>query len=250
MDKTDFFTKRILELAKIAYQRDIVTFTDFLDLNQQNIVNRQKSQMPGVVLEFFGGYRHAERQMVAFHSDALAFAWEYPIQCLKIEPRSARFGENLTHRDYLGAILNLGIDRAVIGDILVQGQEAWLFCEEKIAGFLMENLFRVRHTEVQVSLVDQPENIPGPRLEEIRGTCSSVRLDSLISIAFHESRSSMVAFIEGGKVFVNGKLITSNGYEPKEGDIISVRGKGRFRFEEVSGQTKKGRTGVRLMLFV
>ena len=59
----------------------------------------------------------------------------------------------------------------------------------------------------------------------------------------------MVSFIEGGQVFVNGKLITSNGYEPKDGDIVSVRGKGRFRYEGILGQTKKGRYSIKLSLY-
>lgn len=87
--------------------------------------------------------------------------------------------------------------------------------------------------------VDDPDELPRPKLEAINGTCASVRLDSLISLAFKASRSSMVSYIEGGQVFVNGKLITSNGYEPKEGDIISVRGKGRFIFDGMSHQTKR-----------
>ena len=72
----------------------------------------------------------------------------------------------------------------------------------------------------------------------------------LIGLAFQTSRSSMVSFIESGLVFVNGKLITSNGYEPKEGDIISVRSKGRFIYDGVSRQTKKGRLGVRIRKYV
>ena len=84
----------------------------------------------------------------------------------------------------------------------------------------------------------------------ITGTCASVRLDSLISLAFKTSRSSIVHCIEEGLVFVNGKLITSNGYEPKEGDIISVRKKGRFIFDGVSRRTKKGRLGVRILLYI
>ena len=84
-------------------------------------------------------------------------------------------------------------------------------------------------------------NYPQPHLGKSSAEpVSSVRLDALIALAFKASRSSMVSFIEGGHVFVNGKLITSNGYEPKEGDIISVRGKGRFIFDGVSHQTKKG----------
>ena len=184
--------------------------------------------------------------MVAFHPDALLFPWEYPITCLKIEPLAAKFSESLTHRDFLGAVLNLGIERSVIGDILVQEHTAWIFCHNKISDYIIENLTRVRHTTMKISRVDNPEHFPTPQFETISGTCASVRLDSLIGLAFQSSRSSMVSFIESGQVFVNGKLITSNGYEPKDGDIISVRSKGRFRYEGVFGQTKKGRYSIKL----
>ena len=201
-------------------------------------------------MECFGGYEQAERQMVAFHPDALAFTWESPIDCLKIEPKAIKFSESLTHRDYLGALLNLGIERSVIGDIVVQEKAAWFFCQNKMTDFFLDNLCRVRHTNILITKVDDPDELPRPKLEAINGTCASVRLDSLISLAFKASRSSMVSYIEGGQVFVNGKLITSNGYEPKEGDIISVRGKGRFIFDGMSHQTKKGRCGVRILRYI
>ena len=205
MEKDEFLLKRIRELAKLSYQRDIVTFSDFLNLNEQNMVHSQKLQELGVIVEFYGGYENAERQMVAFHPDALMFQWEYPVDCIRITPKALKFSEELTHRDYLGAILNLGVDRSVVGDILV---------------------------------------------DEIQGTCSSVRLDTLIALAFGASRSSMVSYIEGGLVFVNGKLITSNGHEPKEGDIISVRGKGRFIYDGIARQTKKGRNSITIRKYI
>ena len=250
MEKNEFFLKRIRELANLSYQRDIVTFSDFLNLNEQNMVSSLKQQFPQVVMETFGGYDNAERQMVAFHPDALAFTWEYPIDCLKIEPKAIKFSENLSHRDYMGALLNLGVDRSVIGDIILQEKAAWFFCQSKMTEFFLENLCRVRHTNILITKVNDPEEFPHPNLESINGTCASVRLDSLIALAFKASRSSMVSYIESGQVFVNGKLITSNGYEPKEGDIVSVRGKGRFIFDGVSHQTKKGRCGVHILLYV
>ena len=250
MEKNEFFLKRIRELANLSYQRDIVTFSDFLNLNEQNMVSSLKQQFPQVVMETFGGYDNAERQMVAFHPDALAFTWEYPIDCLKIEPKAIKFSENLSHRDYMGALLNLGVDRSVIGDIIVQEKAAWFFCQSKMTEFFLENLCRVRRTNILITKVNDPEEFPHPNLESINGTCASVRLDSLIALAFKASRSSMVSYIESGQVFVNGKLITSNGYDPKEGDIVSVRGKGRFIFDGVSHQTKKGRCGVRILLYM
>ena len=188
--------------------------------------------------------------MAAFFPGGLGFSWDYPIDCLKIEPKALRFSEELGHRDYLGALLNLGVDRSVVGDILIKDKEAWFFCLHKMSDFFIENLIRVKHTTVLVSRVEQAEEIPEPEFEIINGTCASVRLDALIGLAFQTSRSSMVSFIESGLVFVNGKLITSNGYEPKEGDIISVRSKGRFIYDGVSRQTKKGRLGVRIRKYV
>lgn len=250
MDKDEFLLKRIRELANLSYQRDIVTFTDFLNLNEQNMLASIKLHQMGVEVKLFGGYEHAERQMAAFFPESLGFSWDYPIDCLKIEPKALRFSEELGHRDYLGALLNLGVDRSVVGDILIKDKEAWFFCLHKMSDFFIENFIRVKHTTVLVSRVEQAEEIPEPEFEMINGTCASVRLDALIGLAFQASRSSMVSFIESGLVFVNGKLITSNGYEPKEGDIISVRGKGRFIYDGVSRQTKKGRLGVRIRKYV
>ena len=250
MEKDEFFLKRIRELANLSCQRDIVTFSDFLNLNEQNIVSSLKHQFPQIVMETSGGYENAERQMVAFHPDALAFTWEYPIDCIRLEPKAVKFSEDLTHRDYLGAILNLGVDRSVVGDILIEDHVASFFCLRKMTDFFLENLCRVRRTTVVASKIEDPGDIPEPKLSPVTGTCASVRLDSLIALAFGTSRSSIVHCIEEGLVFVNGKLITSNGYEPKEGDIISVRKKGRFIYDGVSRQTKKGRLGVRILLYI
>lgn len=170
MEKEEFFLKRIRELANLSYQRDIVTFSDFLNLNEQNILNSQKFHAPGVKWESFGGYENAERQMVAFHPDALAFPWEYPIDCVKVEPKAVKFAESLTHRDYLGAILNLGVDRSVVGDIIVHEKAAWFFCLHKITDFFLENMCRVRHTTVLLSKVEDPGALPGPKLVSVSGT--------------------------------------------------------------------------------
>lgn len=250
MDKEELFVKRIRELANLAYQRDITTFTDFLNLNERNILNSQNFHKLGVTAEGFGGYENAERQMVAFHPDALAFTWDYPIDCIRLEQKAVKFSEDLTHRDYLGAILNLGVDRSVVGDILIEDHTASFFCLRQMTDFFLENLCRVRHTTVVASKIEDPGDLPRPELNPVSGTCASVRLDSLIALAFGTSRSSIVHCIEEGLVFVNGKLITSNGYEPKEGDIISVRKKGRFIYDGVSRQTKKGRLGVRILLYI
>ena len=242
--------KRLIELSRLSYQRGIVTFSDFLNLNELNILHTiPKAELcTGYVT--FGGYEYSERQMVAFLPDALCYNYEYPISILKISPLQKKFSEQLSHRDYLGAILNLGIERCKLGDILVEEDCAILFAHKSLEPFLIDELNRIRHTSVITTCEDIEEFHYMPKLKEIHGTVSSLRLDSLLALAFSSSRSKLVAFIEGGKVFVNGKLITSNGYQIKENDIISVRGLGRFRYRETLSQTKKGRYYVTIELYI
>ena len=242
--------KHFRDLARTAYQRGIVVFSDFLNLNELNIFQSLRGEFSYLETETFGGYELAERQIAVFRPEAPVFYADYPVKCLKITPLNAKFAEDLHHRDYLGAVLNLGIDRACLGDILVEEDAAYLFCLERMADFIRDNLIRIRHTSVYVEQVEAENFHYEPKYKEVSGTVASVRLDKLLALAFNASRSSLTGFIEGGKVFVNGKLVTSNGYEPKEGDLISVRGMGRFRFRETGGQSKKGREYVILWRYI
>lgn len=242
--------KRLIELSKLAYQRSIVTFSDFLNLNELNILHTIPKTERHTSYVTFGGYDYSERQMVAFLPDALCYEYEYPISILKISPLQKKFSDKLSHRDYLGAILNLGIERCKIGDILVKEESAILFIHQSLESFLMDELRRIKHTSVMTVVEDARDFHYKPSTKEIKGSVSSLRLDSLLALAFSSSRSKLVTFIEGGKVFVNGKLITSNGYQIKENDIISVRGLGRFRYLGTMSQTKKGRNYVTIELYI
>lgn len=242
--------KHLRDLARTAYQRGITTFSDFLNLNELNIFQGMRKELSYLETESFGGYELAERQIAVFRPEAPVFCADYPVACLRIYPPQAKFAEELNHRDYLGAVLNLGLDRSCLGDILVEEKEAYLFCLERMADFICENLTRIRHTQVLVERVEAEDFHYEPKYKEVTGTVASVRLDRLLALAFNASRSSLSGLIEGGKVFVNGKLITSNGYEPKEGDLVSVRGMGRFRYQGTGGQSKKGREYVILWRYI
>lgn len=251
MQKEEFMLqKRLIELSKTAYRRGIVTYSDFLNLNELNILHTTPKNEFDTKYETFGGYNDSERQMAAFLPDALYYTHFYPIQILKIEPLQKKFTENLTHRDYLGAVLNLGIERSKIGDILVMDEHAYLFVQESLADYICSDLTRIRHTSVKVSKEDPQGFTYLPKYKEITGTVASVRLDSLLSLAFGSSRSKLVSLIEGGKVFANGKLMTTNSYQVKEGDIISVRGVGRFRYNGIQSQSRKGRYFISLYKYI
>lgn len=246
--------KRFAELSRLAYQRDIITYSDFLNLNEQNILHTLPKDRLFTRIVSFGGYEMAERQMAAFIPDALYLRYGkkeltrseigYPFCALEIVPVNFKFAETLTHRDYLGAVLNLGIERSRTGDILPGEKGALLFVHNDIADFICNELSRIRHTSVRVTQVPLTDVSYTPKVEEIQGTVASVRLDSLLSLAFSQSRSRLTGLISGAKVYVNGRLITSNGYQPQEGDIISVRGMGKFRYEYAGGRTRKNRISV------
>ena len=233
--------KRFIELSNLSYQRGIPMYTDFLNLNELNILHTTPKELLPSAYRTFGGYEFSERQMAAFLPDAFSAYTEYPIDIIRLKPVNVKFAEELTHRDYLGALMNLGIERSKLGDILIQDKEAYLFCTKKMSAFIAESLGKVRHTIVIADVIESFEFEYSPRFEEIKGTVASVRLDSLLALAFNASRSKLTALISSGRVFVNGKLITSNGYHLKEEDIISVRQMGRFRYKGIQSETKKGR---------
>lgn len=258
MDKNEeIFQKHLLDLANAASRKGIVMFSDFMNLNELNIFHNTVQKFPYIRWNTFGGYEAAERQIAAFLPDALSYEenfasydWEYPVSCLEIRPLHEKFADALSHRDYLGAVLNLGIERPKVGDILVEETRAYLFCKENMADFIAEGLTRIRHTSVMCREIPLREFSYQPKTETLRGTVASVRLDSVLAVAFGSSRSSLVKLIEGGKVFVNGKMVTSNGYTLKENDVISARGLGKFRYLGMAAQTKKGRSYVEIEKYV
>ena len=242
--------KRLVELSRIAYTRGIVTFSDFLNLNELNILHTTPKNMFLSKHETYGGYDLSERQMVAFLPDSLYYDYQYPIQMIEISPVNRKFSEELTHRDYLGAVMNLGIERCKLGDIIIDEGKALLFAKEELADYIIENLTRIRHTTVQAHAVSEFDVTYEPRYEEVKGTVASIRLDTVLSLAYPLSRSKLTAYIEGGRVFVNGKLITSNGYRLKEGDMISVRKMGRISYTGILSETKKGRYMVMIRKYI
>ena len=242
--------KRLAELSRIAYTREIVTFSEFLNLNELNILHTTPKDMLLSQYKTYGGYGLSERQMAAFLPDALYYDYQYPIQIIEISPVNRKLAEELSHRDYLGAVMNLGIERCKLGDILIEDGKAILFAKEELAGYIMEHLTRIRHTTVKTSILSAFEDSYEPRYEELKGTVASVRLDTVLSLAYPLSRSKITGLIEGARVFVNGKLVTSNGYRLKEGDILSVRKMGRIGYNGILSETKKGRYMVSIRKYI
>ena len=245
-----FLTSRFLDLANVAYERSIYTYTDFLNLNEISILESFKNQLPPVKVYLSGGNNYAERKIAIFSPAEIYYEESLPIEIIEIAPINPKYADILNHRDFLGAILSLGINRNKIGDILVRENKAYVYCISDISDYIIDHLKKIKHTLVDCKKCENSKEQIVPSFKNIKGTVANIRLDSLIATAFNSSRSSIISFIEGGKVFVNGKLITSNGYQIKENDIVSVRGKGRFVFRRVLGNTKKGRNVVSIDLYI
>jgi RNA-binding protein YlmH len=250
MDEQELCKKRLLDLSRQAERKDIVMFSDFLNLNEQNIFHSvSKSLFSKTTL--FGGYDNAERQMVAFIPDALYYEWDFPIVCLKAEPKYPKFAQKLTHRDVLGALMHLGIERSKIGDILFLEDGCYIFCEETIHGFILENLTQIRNNTMQLSPVDDTLRLAmQPEFQEQTDMIASNRIDAIIARAYHLSRSEAAAYLAAEKVFINGRCIKNCNQSCENGAIVSVRGKGRFIFETDNTLSKKGKLHVRFRMYV
>lgn len=254
-----FTKKRMLESAQLAYQKEILVYTDFLGLAEQNLFYNSIKEFPAITYSCYGGTKDAERFCIAFdgrnfvshfQQNAIEDVSLFPIVCICISPSNIKYSETLTHRDYLGALLHLGITRNKIGDIYIKDKKAYVFCIESIADFICKELCTIKHTLVNCEIVTLEKDILKPVFQEITNTVASLRLDAFISIAFQTSRSSIVSFIDAEKTYVNGRLVTKASMQLKEGDIVSVRGKGRFLVKEIKNTTKKGRIVVTINKYV
>ncbi len=240
---------RFLDLARRADQKGIVTFSNFLNQNELHLFHQVTADIR-TAYRLSGGYEFAERQMIAFIPDALYYDWDFPVVCLLFRPVNHKFAEELTHRDILGALMHLGVDRSRIGDIKLDGQNYFIFCEEGVADYLLQNLTKVRHTLVTGDRSQAAKHSIQQKFELLEGIVSSVRLDGIVAFLVRKSRSQSVLMIQSQKVFVNERIITSNAYECKAGDVISIRGFGKYIYEGIGGETKKGRIKIALQKYI
>lgn len=246
MNETEQLIKRFQELAEKAYARDICLFTNFLNLNELDLFYKNENSFSYIDTDTFGGAMYCERKIIRFGNLNLP----YPVSCIHIRPVLKKFSDTLTHRDFLGALINLGIKRETLGDILVCENEAYVFCLNSMADFIIDNLDRIKHTVIKCRKTDQiPETILY-NIKEKKLNSASLRLDAVISEVYDYSRSQSQQIIRDRKVFVNGRLCENNSYTVKPEDTVTVRGMGKFIFDSVINNTKKGRYNILVKMFI
>ncbi len=242
--------KRFIELADRSYQNGSYEFTGFLNENEISLFFELERELSYAGYQLEGGYAGADRRVLRFgNSEELGYEEPFPICCLKVEPLIQKFSDTFTHRDFLGAIMNLGVERSNIGDIVLRDNCAYVFVLDKMADYLMEQLNQVKHTHVSVKRFEETltEFEKSRSIEEIQ--CSSERLDGVIAKVYRLSRNESLQLFRSQKIFVNGRQMENNSYLPKENDTISVRGYGKFNFCKVTGVTKKGKQNIRIERF-
>lgn len=234
--------KRFNELYNRANQNYYPVFSDFLNLEEQSVL--AKSYLPCVL---YGGYEGAERVVAGFGDNVCE--QDFPIRCVEIKPVNKKFADKLSHRDFLGGLMNLGIKREFLGDIIIFENSAYLFCLDKISNYIKDNLSRVRHTTVEVNEVGAPpvKAVEPKGAEEM--VIASLRVDVAVCQVYNLSRNECAKLFETDKVFINSRKLESRSYQLKEGDKVSVRGYGRFQFVSVVRKTKKDRLVAEMIIY-
>ena len=242
--------KRFLDLANKSYKQNMYTFTDFLSEGDLSLFYDNIKDFGFTKYQVYGGMADTERVMICFgNEEEFGYKEEFPIACLKISPVLAKFSDELSHRDYLGALMNLGIERSVIGDIIIKEKCSYIFCKDDIKSYIIDNLFKIKHTNVRVE--ETTPNIEGIKREPVykEVIVSSLRIDVIIASIYNKSRSQVVTLFREHKIFVNGRLYENNSGLIKEGDMISVRGSGRFRYEGTLRTTLKGKNVIKVDVY-
>ena len=243
-EDNELLRKRFVELARASDEGLYYSFSDFLGLMELSVLKDALANS-GLKYTLFGGAQGCERVIARFGDpEAIGYEQDFPIVCIKAEPLSMKFADKLSHRDFLGSLMNLGIERDTLGDIPIVDNIGYIFAKDTIAPFIIDSLTRIKHTDVKLSVVSELPEGELYRTEKRAVQLATERTDALISKVYNLSRDDGQALIKKSLVFINGRLVTSNSKLPRDGDVISVRGHGRFVYHGITGTSKKGKLNV------
>lgn len=265
----------IKDLALRASKNDYLTHSVFLSESELATVYEELGRdgiepyngtLLGAGYLSYGGYDDADRRILVFlpgYMDRDSFIESERngsgvISLLHVYPRNARFSEPLSHRDYLGSLMQLGLERSSIGDILVDNRreeepaskdEAYIYVLSDRAELISRELCRVKHSTVDCELVALSECRIAKRFRELSGSVASERLDAVIAMVFHLARGKAQGLIASERVMLDGRVAKGSGLLLKQGQKVSVRGFGKFIYMGSGGVSKKGRAYASVRLY-
>ena len=236
--------KRILDLALRCERNGCITNSTFLTPAECYLLEMRKASIGETKLYLTGGREECERKVAFFlpyYLEQTDFEIGEYIKAVKIKSFFGKPG----HRDYLGAIIGLGIERDRIGDLLLSDDTAYVFCLSSVVSVLLQELEKVGRVAVkteQIALSDVPAL--EKRVKKITFTVKSLRLDAVTGDLFGVSRTTAAELIRLGAVTLNYSICEKTDAPVKEGDILSVRGKGKGRIIQIGGRSRKDRMFV------
>lgn len=245
------FVDRAWEWVERAAERHEIRRTDFLDPRQAHILFTLANRHPDASIRLDGGSPNSERKRAVIGPDYRRLDDEdIGIAVLEITADDRRLSD-LDHGDYLGALLGLGMKRDKIGDLHVCEDGCHVLIAEEIGSFLAGHLKQVHRLDVSTSILPMSAlREVVPKIEEMKLSVASLRLDGIASDVFRMSRSKILLPIRAGRCRINWKTEENPAASLREGDVVSLKGFGRFQLIEVSGVSKSGRTRVRIGKFV
>jgi len=246
----ELFLRKVSDKMEKARQKNIPVWTRFMTAAQQIIAERFVSFSGG---EYYlsGGWENAERKVMGFLPDWMEAPEEDDIPVSVIKGEFAAEYANISHRDVLGALMGLGIERDTVGDINVSEGKFYFAATEEIVPYIMQNFTSVGRAAVSVAVIAAEDaDIKEMPSKIISATVSTLRLDSIVSAGFKLSREKSVQLIKSGKVTLNHEECLKPDKQVGEKAAITVRGSGKISLDEIGGETKKGRISVKIKRFL
>ncbi len=232
--------KLMLARAYDAYmfseKRQMACFTGFLTPAD---IALAMMAFKGEAASFYGGFDDAERCVLGFGAEDNG---EFPICVIK----SLGNFEDVSHRDFLGGLMSLGITRENIGDIVRTNDCCYIFVLRKMADYIAENFISVKKSKIVNEICECFDVSVEKEFETVKKSVASLRADAVVAAMFNLSRDDSAEAIKRGIVSVNYRIFESSDKRLSEGDTISLRGKGKARIEHIGDLTKKGRLFIEI----
>jgi RNA-binding protein YlmH len=247
MGQKDFLLKQIEDAALQASERGGRVFFGFYEPAVQLAVEREIARYPQADCLFFGGSEYCERKMLSvFRKGSAPAEGEFPIACVQFA-----IGEGASHRDVLGALTGLGVEREKVGDIHFKDGLCQFFAPSALAGYFVDSLTGVGSQKVSPKQVELSSAFESePEFSDLEVVVSSLRIDTILHNAYRLSRSDAADYVKNDKVQINHRPCLKPSALLKEGDVVSVRSKGRLAVGPILATTKKGNYRLRLRKFI
>lgn len=237
--------RRVADAVNAARQKGACHFLGFFSDRQQELARAELHRQNWNLFAFSGGNEGAERMMLCVFADDEQAV--FPIAPLQMSFCGA--GRALTHRDYLGAVLALGVAREGVGDIQAGHEGAVLYVQDKLVPFLCDNLIQVGSRLVKTFVAQSGEPAVPYAPEPGGASVASLRLDAVLAAVLRQNRKEAAMRIARQEVQVNHRVVTAGHLPLQEGDLLSVRGEGRFRLTAANQRSKKNRVLIEFLKY-